>query len=218
MIEEMYNWGYDTTGWLSYASKKRDNILEYEKFYSYEYHKDTLMVELIKFVGKPVYTTKYYYCPDNKLLYKTGLDTVGQKQRMDYLYNDDGLLQEVISTASGNSVKLLDYQYDSLGNPVKIISYHWTDKIDYIEYNKYENNNWIERNQIAFFNNKSRYKEVNSYDRNNNLIEKIVYSNDKFFSHTKYYYNSENLIIRQESFDKKNRLESSTIYTYEFWP
>lgn len=212
-----YDRRYDTLDRLSYESYISDGVLYYKKSYSYWHNDDTLLVELVKSVGKPVYTTKYYYCPSNKLIYKTGVDTAGQKQRIDYIYYDDGLLKEVISTAYGGCVKLIEYQYDSLGNQGRTTYYYWTGKIDYIEYKKYENNNCIELNQIDYFLNKSQYKAVNTYDNNNNLVEQIVYTYDKFFSHTKYYYNSENLIIRQELYDRKNRLENTTVYTYETW-
>ena len=115
------------------------------------------------------YFSNFYYVP-LKITYKYGETTANEYT--DFLYNDDGLLVQIITTSSDNSSGITNFSYDANGNiSQRVIIYPNGDNSTYEYYYDSDNNN-IKTIYTNYEGEKTFYDY--SYDTNGNRIKQIT--------------------------------------------
>ena len=79
-----------------------------------------------------------------------------------------------------------------------------------------QNNNIIVEKLRSYFRNTvfSDFKYVYTYDKNNNLVEKVKFIKEIFKSRIEYYY-QDTLLVEEKHFNSENKLEEHTVYEYD---
>ena len=79
-----------------------------------------------------------------------------------------------------------------------------------------QNNNIIVEKLRSYFRNTvfSDFKYVYTYDKNNNLVEKVKFIKTIFESRIEYYY-QDNLLVEEKHFNSKNKLDEHIVYEYD---
>ena len=195
--------------------EKKRNGDEIHIFYHY---KDNQLIEeekFTKFFNRNYYsTTKEKIQYDEKCRIKTFYDYEGKEIARTYThyYDDKDRIIKTELLYSNNKKEYWTNSYDMANNLTKTIYNNKESDKDIYRYDK--NNNLLYK--IIYKGNKEVYKVLYTYDKDNNLLSEITYKGNKAIEKTFYTYDSYQNLIKIEKYNNgKNYIYERTFTYYE---
>jgi hypothetical protein len=208
---------YDSTRIMeSYYYKKGSPDYKWKWIYTYyDDAKKTLKSSVIyKHDGTAKYTWNYDCKPEGELQSK---------------HKDSTLICIKTEYDKDSNITHTYRKFDEKGKPQKIVSV-WSKNRKMLEYTVYYDND-IPRyydkynkvtndlEQMIFYNKKGKesWKNLNTFDSNNNIIETSYYQKGKFNGKSTSQFNTANFVTNVANYNKHNKIRSTDKFDYTFY-
>jgi hypothetical protein len=177
--------------------------------------KGNLLLE-IKYDDAEEIEEKYVYTFDevNKLVEEISYLSENEiAEHKTYEYNPEGILVKAFKHYADGSKDIIQYHYDQLGNLNTITTTDSDNETEAKEVLEWQNKNLTKKEVYEF--DELVLKESRTHDKQGNRTEEIRWTPEDGNTRTEFFYNDNNDLIKNLTYNNEEKLISKTLYSYD---